>query len=192
MPKRPVRLPPLKPEEHDQAGQDFLASVRNAEALERGSDFNMPATFARHPELSAAIFEFSRKVGACAGITMRLREIVIMRVAWRSQADYEWGQHNRSMRRVGLGAEYVEPLKTGAEAAIWAPDERAALRLVDSLHDTREVSDELWAELNRHFSVRQVLDILILIGQYEMLAGAFNAVGLRLEDDFAEFAIENS
>jgi alkylhydroperoxidase family enzyme len=192
MPDRPVRLPPLAPAEWTDEVRDFLGAVMGPEAREKGTTFHMPLTFARHPELSRAIFEFSRKVQTCAGIAPTLREIVIMRVAWRNQTHYEWGQHHRTMRGLGMGDAHVQGIKAGPEAAIWTDAERAALRLVDELHDTREVSAQTWEALTSHFSTQQILDLLILIGQYEMLAGAFNAVGLRLEPEYSEFDLENS
>jgi alkylhydroperoxidase family enzyme len=190
MPDRPLRLAPLPPEDWNQEVQDFFGGVYGPENWRTGTKFNMPLTFVRHPELTKAIFAFSRKVQELAEITPRLREIVIMRVAWHARTDYEWGHHNRYMRDLGMGDEHVEGIKTGPDAPVWSDAERAALRTVDELTLTRELSDETWAALKANYSIRQIIDILVLMGQYAMLTYPFNAVGLRLESEYDALSMD--
>jgi alkylhydroperoxidase family enzyme len=189
MPDRPVRLHPFSPAEWTEEIRDFFADVYGPQARETGTKFGMPLTFARHPELAKAIFEFSRKVQALAEITTRLREIVIMRVAWLNKTDYEWGHHHRYMRDLGMGDEHVQGIKDGPDAPVWSEAERAAIRAVDELTLTRELSDATWAALSAHYSERQIIDILVLLGQYTLLALPFNAIGLRLEDEYADYSM---
>ena len=40
---------------------------------------------------------------------------------------------------------------------------------------------QTWADLTRHFSTKQVLDLIFLVGQYQLVACALNA--LRVERD---------
>jgi alkylhydroperoxidase family enzyme len=192
MPNRPVRLAPLTPAQWTEETRDFFADAYGPQARETGTTFTMPLTFARHPELTKAIFEFSRKVQATAGISKELREIVISRVAWIYQAGYEWGHHHRYMRDLGMGDAHVEGIKTGPDAAIWSDRERAALRAVDETILTREMTDATWAALNAHLTEKEIIDVLVLAGQYIMLAGVFNAVGLQLEAEYADYALETS
>jgi alkylhydroperoxidase family enzyme len=192
MPDRPLRLAPLQRSEWTEEVKDFFEALYGPAARETGTKFNMPMTFARHPEVTKAIFALSKVVQEKAEITTRLRELVITRVAWLWKAGYEWGHHHRYMRDLGMGDEHVEGIKTGPDAPVWSDAERAALRAVDELTLTRELSDATWTALNAHYPVRQILDILVLIGQYTMLAIPFNAVGLRLEAEYDDFALDRS
>jgi 4-carboxymuconolactone decarboxylase len=189
MPDRPVRIAPLTPAEWTPEVREFFEATLGAE---KAATYHMPLTFARHPSLSRAIFEFSRKVQGSAEIPPRLREIIIMRVAWLHKTDYVWGQHNQIMRGLGMGDEHVQAVKAGADAPVWSADERSVLRVVDELAQTREVTDGAWKALSDHFSSKQILDILAVVGQYSMLALVFNAIGLQLETRFKEFALERS
>jgi alkylhydroperoxidase family enzyme len=190
MPNRPVRLPPLDKSQWTEETRDFFGALYGPQAREAGTTFNMPMTFARHPQVALAIFEFSRKVQEAAEITPRLREIVIMRVAWLNQTDYEWGHHHRYMLNLGMGQEHVQGIKDGPDALVWSAAESAAIRAVDELTQTRELTDATWAALNANYPVKQIIDILVLLGQYTLLALPFNAVGLRLEDEFAEHSMD--
>jgi alkylhydroperoxidase family enzyme len=96
------------------------------------------------------------------------------------------------MRGLGMGDEHVQAVKAGADAPVWSADERSVLRVVDELAQTREVTDGAWKALSDHFSSKQILDILAVVGQYSMLALVFNAIGLQLETRFKEFALERS
>ncbi len=189
MADRPVRIAPLTPDEWTPEVREFLEATIGAE---KAATFNMPLTFARHPQLSRAIFEFSRNVQGSAEIPPRLREIIIMRVAWLNRIDYVWGQHNQMMRRLGMGEEHIQAIKVGADDPLWSADERSVLRAVEELVRTRELTDAAWKALSDRFSVKQILDILAVLGQYAMLALLFNAVGLQLEPRFKEFALEGS
>ena len=62
--------------------------------------------------------------------------------------------------------------------ASWSDEERLLIRLVDELHDTANISDDLWAELAAGFSVDQILELIALVGFYHTVS--FFANGLRL------------
>lgn len=189
MPDRPVRVAPLTPDEWTPEVREFFEATIGAD---KAATFNMPLTFARHPQLSRAVFEFSRHIQESAEIPARLREIIIMRVAWLNRTDYVWGQHNQMMRRLEMGDEHVQGIKAGPDAPVWSADERLVLRVVDELVKTRKVADGAWKALADRFSTKQILDILAVVGQYSMLALLFNAIGLRLEPRFKEFALDGA
>ena len=189
MPDRPVRIAPLMPAEWTPEVREFLEATIGAE---KAATLNMPRTFARHPLLSRAILDFGRNVQESAEIPARLREIVIMRVVWLYRSDFLWGQHNRVMRRLGMGEEHIQAIKAGSDDPLWSADERSVLRAVEELTRTRELADGAWKALSDRFSSRQILDILTILGQYSMLGLVFNAIGLQLEPQFKEFALERS
>lgn len=59
----------------------------------------------------------------------------------------------------GLSDDEVEAIREG-KYEIFAPSEAALLRLADAMADTpANVSDELYAELNRHFSTEELMQL---------------------------------
>ncbi len=55
------------------------------------------------------------------------------------------------------------------------------LRAVDELHDTRDISDELWAGLRAELSDAELIELCMLTGHYEMLAMTLNALRVQPE-----------
>jgi alkylhydroperoxidase family enzyme len=187
-----VRLPPLKPAEWTDEVRDFFAALYGPEAREAGTTVHMPLLLARHPQMALALLEFGRKVKQAKEITPRLREIVIMRVAWLTRTDYVWGPHQRDMLNLGMGEAHVQGAKIGAEAPIWSEAERVALRATDQLIRSYDVTDETWAALSASYSEKEIFDILAVIGQYQLFALLFNVAGLRLEDENAHLSMDRA
>ena len=65
-----------------------------------------------------------------------------------------------------------------ADDPVWSSEERLLIRLVDELHDTASIADELWDALATTFSVDQILELIALVGFYHTVS--FFANGLRL------------
>jgi len=113
-------------------------------------------------------------------VSMRHREIVIHRTCARCCCAYEWGVHAAFFSdAVELTPEQVRATVLGAaDDPAWADEERLLIRLVDELHDTADISDELWDALRGAFSVDQIFELIALAGFYHTVS--FFANGLRL------------
>lgn len=113
-------------------------------------------------------------------VSMRHREIVIHRACARCRCAYEWGVHVTFFSsRVELTPEQIRATALGAaDDPVWADEERLLIRLVDELHDSAGISDELWAALQGAFSIDQIFELIALVGFYHTVS--FFANGLRL------------
>src|SRR5712692_1112428 len=113
-------------------------------------------------------------------VSLRHREIVINRTCARCGCAYEWGVHVAFFsRRVELTPEQVRATVLGdADDPAWVDEERLLIRLVDELHDSAGISDELWTALLAAFSIDQILELIALVGFYHTVS--FFANGLRL------------
>ncbi|MBF6172993.1 carboxymuconolactone decarboxylase family protein [Nocardia blacklockiae] len=108
-------------------------------------------------------------------------ELVILRVAHLRQCEYETDHHIRLGRRAGVTAEILDRLRTGPEASGWSPKERALLSAVDQLVHTRDLDELAWTDLAAHYDERRLIEIVLLVNQYEGLASTITA--LRIETD---------
>ena len=105
------------------------------------------------------------------------------------------GHGDRELRRVAAAPpqQFADlQSQAGADDPAWSAEERSVLRVVDELIRTCELTDPAWKELVEHYSTNQILDILALLGQHSMMAIVFNAIGLRSEPQFKEFALDGS
>jgi alkylhydroperoxidase family enzyme len=117
-------------------------------------------------------------------LPVRSRELMIVRIAARARAVYEWDQHVRIARRAGVADEEILQAATGSWQDLDELD-RVLLAATDSLIDRYGVDDDLWLRLQAHLSVQQIIDVLYTVGQYLTIATVINTLGVRPEGDLA-------
>lgn len=135
----------------------------------------------RHWRLFRAWLSFAARLMPFGKLDRRDTELAILRVGWLCRCRYEWGQHVAIGLRVGLTPEQVAGVARGAAWSGWEPRQAALLRAVDELQAGRILSPETWASLAAHFDEQRLLELCLLIGHYQMLAGTLNSLGLPLE-----------
>jgi alkylhydroperoxidase family enzyme len=105
-------------------------------------------------------------------------ELVILRVAHNCNCEYEWRHHERLGARAGLSKQAIEDVQTSAADDGFTPRQRLLLRAADELHEQRTLSDELWQALHRELADRDLIELCLLVGHYEMLAMTLNALAV--------------
>lgn len=127
-------------------------------------------------------------------ISLREREIVILRATARARAEYEWGVHARFFGPAAeLDAEQLRALTARPFPGVgFSAAERALVTLVDQLHDTNDVDASAWDELRRHFEADQLVECVVLAGLYRMVSYVVNALRVPLEEASLRFPEEVS
>jgi alkylhydroperoxidase family enzyme len=115
------------------------------------------------------------------------REIVILRTCARCGCEYEWGVHVAIFAEaVGLTPAQVAATATGDDAP-WDTRRRSLIDLVDELHDTATITDDLWDALRETYRPDQLVELVSLVGQYHSISFTANALGVELEPFGARF-----
>jgi len=107
----------------------------------------------------------------------------VLRVAWRTQAAYEWAQHVRIAAGAGITDDEIDAIAGDGRAAGWSPFDAALLRAVDELVERYCVADDTWKLLAAELDERQLVELVFVVGTYTGLAMAFNSFGLQLDAD---------
>jgi alkylhydroperoxidase family enzyme len=180
------RLPPVPFDEWDEETRTTLLQfLRRPERYLSGAPDAPPMPvvleiFAHHLPLSASWLPFTEMLaGADATLGAAHRELLILRVAWRTRSGYEWAQHSRMGGDAGLSAVQIDAVPEGPEAAVWSPLERALLRAVDEMIDEHAVAAATWADLAHAFTPAQLFELLFVIGGYLCLATVLNSIELQ-------------
>jgi alkylhydroperoxidase family enzyme len=123
-------------------------------------------------------------------LSMREREIVIDRTCFNCGSEYEWGVHVAFFGpRVGLGeAEQRALCSRAVDASVLSPREQQLVALCDALHATATVDDALWSALAKEWTAEQLVELVVLVGQYHTISFVTNAFALPLEGFAARFA----
>jgi alkylhydroperoxidase family enzyme len=88
-----------------------------------GWDFNVFSTFAVHTALYRDWLSFAAHIMRRNTLPDRDREILALRIAWLCQSEYEWAQHTRIGRTVGLSDEGFRRIIAGRLCSV-ASDRR--------------------------------------------------------------------
>ena len=142
---------------------------------------NIFLTLQRSPRLFWPWLLFASRLMPFGKLDALDRERIILRVAWLCRSQYEWGQHVDIGGRLGLPMTELPWIAEGPSCASWDEGRRTLLTAVDEFHESRLVSEETWQKLAKTYPEDVMLELLMLIGHYEMLAGVLNSVGVELE-----------
>jgi alkylhydroperoxidase family enzyme len=112
-----------------------------------------------------------------------VRELAILRVARLSGAEYEWVQHVPIAKAVGATDEQVAAVDRGdLEDAALGDAARAVLRFTTEVVEDVRASDAALEGLTvAGFSPREVVELLLVIGQYMMVARVAETAGIELD-----------
>jgi alkylhydroperoxidase family enzyme len=182
MDRSKLRLAPLEESDWSAEQRELLTPIAR-----NGRVFNVFKTLARHPKLMKRWLPFANHILFKSSLPQRDREMLILRLAWRARAEYEWAHHVEIGERAGLSDVEIQRITAGPDAPGWTPFEAALLRAVDELHGRSRLSDDTWNALAQRYDTPQVMDLIFTVGNYAALAMALNTFGVPLEEGYRGF-----
>ena len=183
---RPPRLSIPKPEERSERQSAMLEELGMVVVDGvRKPRIDKPALeiLLRHAELYKAHMSVAQIYLSYGEMTIRDRELAILRLAWLSQAPFEWGSHVIIAKRNGVTGEEIEWVIEGSRAPGWSKQDRAIIRVIEELHFDSMVCDETWADIQEFYNDKKQIELLILAGQYKTVAYYQNALRLPLPEN---------
>jgi alkylhydroperoxidase family enzyme len=173
-----ARVPLIDPKDRPEFS-DLLEKIR---AGRRGRVINVYRALLHAPPLIESWFFHSNTIRWKVTLPGRLREMAIIRVSHLTNASYILNQHVPKLALAdGLTLEECEALRDWHGSRFFSASERAALAYADTMTRDIEVPDAVYAELERHFDTRQVVELTVLIGSYNMNARVLAALKLDHE-----------
>ena len=109
-----------------------------------------------------------------------LRELAILQVAQLVGSRYEWVQHDPIARAVGATAAQVDAIHSGRDDdPSFDADQALVLRVTRTTVTEGAASEEQVAELEQRRGARQVVELLLVIGNYTAIAMLIASTGLE-------------
>jgi 4-carboxymuconolactone decarboxylase len=150
---------------------------------------NVTRTIGQNPALLKAWGAFALYIlGPELSLSPRQRELLILRVGWNHQADYEWGHHVAIARSIGMGDADILAVQQAPAPSHLDALECLLLRAADEVKAQAEISGATWESLKAYYSDQQMLDLIFTIGQYTMVCIALNSIRVPLEEGFTGVA----
>ncbi len=144
-------------------------------------------TLARQPELFRRWIGFGGALldGRLSG---RMRELVILRTAFRFHGRYEWAHHIELGTAQGITSDEIDALGGDLSLVGWDPFERAALAAVDETADLGAIADGTWSTLSQRLDDGELVELVMLIAHYLMLSTVLRSLRVPLEPPAARLA----
>ena len=158
-----ARLPYLDPEH---------AEPRVAEMLSKAPDLGLFRLVANAQGAFPSWMRFGGRLFDPDELDPLLREFAIVRVAAMSPgAEYEWVQHAAITLEVGGTEAQLDAIKRGElDAAVLGADGELVVRFTTQVVRDASPDEETFAEMSARFTPREIVHLLLVIGQYMMLA----------------------
>jgi len=173
--RRP-RIEPLAPD-------DARAAAAGAGVLAPMADLSIYRVLLRHPGVAK---EFDGLLGQLLWrnrLDARLRELLIMRVAWLTGSVYEWTQHWRVATQIGVDPADVLGVRDWEDYDAFGAPERAVLAATDETVRVGRISDATWAACVAAIADEQaLLELVSAIGWWRMVASVLETLRVPLED----------
>jgi 4-carboxymuconolactone decarboxylase len=146
-----------------------------------GKIFNIFKVLMNHTKLFRSWSRFAGYIMSNQTLPARDREILILRIGWLNQAQYEWEQHVLIGKGAGLTDDEIDRIGKGPKAG-WNPDDAALIQAADDLFENSVVSDQTWQALSARYNTQQMMDAVFTVGQYNLVSWALNSLGVPLDD----------
>ena len=158
---------------------DLIGAIRGAR---RGRLINVYKLLLHSPALAESWFAHNNAVRWKTALDGRLRELVIIRIGHLTRVAYIVRQHVPNLALPeGLTLEECDALTAWESSTLFGARDRAVLGYVDCMTRDVQVPDAVFAALKPHFDERQIVELTVLIGTYNMHARVMQALEIDPE-----------
>jgi len=161
------------------------ARRRGAEAgiSERFTTVNAFRVMINNPSVAAGLERLLTTLMFHNKLNSRTRELMILRTGWRTCSEYEFCQHVRVARELGIAEEEILGVRDPERCKAYSDVDRAAIKAADEIHERAEVSPATWAVLQKAFGPEELVELLLVPGFWRMVAGYLKTAKVPLDED---------
>lgn len=169
------RVPMLDPAAARDAGESVgVPSVM--------TELNVFRVLLGHPTLAGALYELLSTLLWKGKLDVRLRELAIMRIGWRTASVYEWTQHWRVARDIGIPEDELLAVRRWRASYLFGDVERAVLAATDETIDDGAISPSTWGACAAHLDEQELVELVVVIGNWRMVAALLQSLEVPLEE----------
>ena len=178
-PQSGFRLPLPKREELDEAGRKIYDEAQRPGAslvgLQGPSGIRLYST-----KTAPWLTSLNRHLRFEAGIAPRIREIAILVTAREMDSQFEWVAHEPEALKVGVPPQTVDAIKHRRDTSGLDERDAALIALGRQLWRDHRVDSATFAHAKALFGPHQLVDIVLLMGNYSGTAALLTAFDMQL------------
>ncbi|NQU71530.1 MAG: carboxymuconolactone decarboxylase family protein [Rhodospirillales bacterium] len=170
---------PLLDGDEDPSMAELAEKIRSGR---RGNVINVYKLLLHSPPVAENWFNLINTLRWGTELPGRLREIVIIRIGYLNRVDYVINQHVPKLALAeGLTQAECDALADWRESEYFSQAERAALAYAETMSRDVQVPEEIFAALGPHFNDREIVELTVLIGAYNMHTRVVQALDIDPE-----------
>ncbi|MBX7433407.1 carboxymuconolactone decarboxylase family protein [Mycobacterium sp. Y57] len=139
-------------------------------------NFDIIGLLARHPKMAGAFLTFNGFLLQRGELSLRLRELAVLRVAATRRSAFFWGEHSRVALDGGVPEADIARLAAGNDG--FTGTDLLVLQATDQLLADGSLDEPTWGRLVEAVGTRAAMEVIFVVGTYAMLATAFQTWGL--------------
>jgi len=168
-----ARVPLIEETKHPELAES-IAKIKGARG---GRLINIYRLMLHSPALANAWFDLNQAVRYGTEIDGQSRELAVIRVAILNGVEYVQRAHGPAYAlKEGLTPEQIAALSDWRASQLFNAQQRALLAYTDAITEKIEVTDDVFNNARKHFSERQIVELTMLIGAYNMLTRFLKAL----------------
>jgi uncharacterized peroxidase-related enzyme len=152
-----------------------------------GRIHNLHRMVAHSPLLLRHLVQFGEGIRRHTRLDPVLRELTILTVARLTHCTYEYVHHQNLALRVGVRPEQLEGLAAWESAPAFTTQERAVIRYAAEATQQVAVAATTFEALQGFLDAEQIVELVLSVGFFNMVARVLVSLEVDLEDDAHEF-----
>jgi alkylhydroperoxidase family enzyme len=170
---------PIEPLDHESAKQ----AAARAGLPEYMATLNIFRVLLKEPVLARGLNDLLTNLIFKAPLPHRLRELVILRVAWRTGSAYEWAQHYEIAKAFGLSEEEILAARAPSpDERVIGPEGALVMRLADAMTSGQAISQDLLSSLRESLGEAGLIDAVGSVAAWHMVAMILSALSIEVEE----------
>ncbi len=178
-PQSGFRLPLPKPEELDETARKTYEEAQRPGSTIAG--LQGPAGVQLYsPKTTAHLRALNRYLRFEAGFSPRVREIAILATAREMDSQFEWVAHEPEALKEGVPQAVIDVIKFRKSTTGLDETDALVIALGRELWRDHKVKSETFAKLKALFGPHNLVDLVLLMGNYAGTAALLTAVDMQL------------
>ena len=139
---------------------------------------NLVGTWAHSENFVGAVTQLYQTVTGETGLSEKILQLVILKTCKLDKCPYTIAHYTPKALEAGWSEEHIDALETYSESDLFVYYEKEVLELAELVTSRPDdISDEFWTQLNNHYTSDQVVELITVIGFFNLV----NRVALALQ-----------
>src|SRR5437879_4649937 len=144
-----------------------------------GKEVTQVGILGRTPGLLLPLAMTSQLVSGKSQLDQRTRSLATELAAHLNGCGWCMDFGRATALRQGVPAAKLDALEEHATSPLFSPSERAALGLAEAITRAVHVDDDVWAEARRHFSERELIELVVAVAMETFYNRVNSALGIE-------------